>query len=115
MGGKKPVGPVTAALRAMQQSVDEPNIEPEFINPAGDVIGLYSIGVLQYPRPNAKRRATVPIGIIEVGVHGCRASLRQGNFLGSFRTAAEAEAAILARAPVQPHPAALPPAGSARH
>lgn len=117
MGSRKSVGPVTAAIRAMQQSCDEPR-EPEFINSAGDVIGLFSIAVKRFTRPTARRRTSVPVGFIEVGQRGCRASLYHtvnGGDLGSFRTAAEAEAAILARSPIQPHPIAFPAAGSARH
>jgi hypothetical protein len=117
MRRSKPGGPVTAAIRAMQQSCDEPR-EPEYINPAGDVIGLFSVAVKRFTRPTAKRRTLVPIGAIEVGQRGCRASLYHtgnGGDLGSFRTAAEAEAAILAHSRIQPHPIAFPAAGSARH
>lgn len=117
MGSKKPVGPVTAAIRALQEICDDP-CEPEFINPAGDVVGMFSIGVKRFTRPTAKRRTVVPIGVIEVGQYGCRAELYgagNGGDLGNFRTAAEAEAALLARTPLQPHPIALPPSGSAHH
>ncbi|CAO4147819.1 hypothetical protein PKCBPO_02514 [Methylorubrum thiocyanatum] len=107
MGIGKPVGPVTAAIRAIQQSVDDPH-EPEFINPAGDVIGLFGIAVLRFSKPTARRRSAVSVGCIEVGQRGCRAinyGAGTGGDLGNFRTAAEAEAAILARTPLKPHPA----------